>query len=281
VTLGDPLAQTRARGGTGAIARAAVFAPLPWWRLAWRWFEMLAIFFVGPTLWIMGVRLIGIIPTLLVVGAYGVLVLLTDRTFDRRMLWNTWAALREAPRIVVVWLVGAALITLGVLAFAPDRFLEFPRRNPGLWVAVMCLYPIFSVYPQELFCRAMFFHRYAPLLGARPITATGDAMPRGVWRVIVVNAAAFGWLHVVFGHWLSVALTFAGGLLFAVTYVRARSLAAAWLEHALYGCLVFTLGLGQFFYAGRNGRPPPERQERESTLVVPSEARADGTDPFE
>jgi hypothetical protein len=46
-----------------------------------------------------------------------------------------------------------------------------------------------------------------------------------------------------------------GGLFFARTYLRARSALASTLEHALpehtlYGCWIFTVGLGRHFYAG-------------------------------
>ena len=36
--------------------------------------------------------------------------------------------------------------------------------------------------------------------------------------------------------------------MFATTYQRYRSLALVCLEHAIYGCLIFTLGLGWYFY---------------------------------
>ena len=49
---------------------------------------------------------------------------------------------------------------------------------------------------------------------------------------------------------LAVALCVIGGWLFADTYSRTRSLWLASAEHALYGCLVFTVGLGRYFYGG-------------------------------
>jgi hypothetical protein len=45
-----------------------------------------------------------------------------------------------------------------------------------------------------------------------------------------------------------VLLTLAGGWLFARRYQRTRSLLAASVEHALYGVLAFTVGLGTLFY---------------------------------
>jgi membrane protease YdiL (CAAX protease family) len=101
----------------------------------------------------------------------------------------------------------------------------------------MVAYPIFSVYPQGLLYRAFFFERYATLFP-------------GKWVMILASAAAFAFLHIVFRNSLAVALTFAGGLLFAWRYAETASLATSSFEHALYGCWLFTVGLGPFFYHG-------------------------------
>jgi membrane protease YdiL (CAAX protease family) len=45
-------------------------------------------------------------------------------------------------------------------------------------------------------------------------------------------------------------MTLVGGLLFAHTYWKTRSLLVSAIEHALYGCLLYTIGLGRFFYHG-------------------------------
>jgi membrane protease YdiL (CAAX protease family) len=68
--------------------------------------------------------------------------------------------------------------------------------------------------------------------------------------MIVASAAAFAFLHIVFRNPLAPALTFAGGLLFAWRYAESGSLAVSSFEHALYGCWLFTVGLGGYFYHG-------------------------------
>ena len=45
-------------------------------------------------------------------------------------------------------------------------------------------------------------------------------------------------------------LFFIGGALFAWRYERSRSFWAVWVEHVLWGWLVFTVGLGVFFFTG-------------------------------
>ncbi|WP_309227365.1 CPBP family glutamic-type intramembrane protease [Micromonospora thermarum] len=112
-----------------------------------------------------------------------------------------------------------------------------PREAPLIWVAVVVLYPLVSVYPQELILRVFLFHRYAPLLSAGSLA-------------VAASAAAFGFAHVIFGSVWSVLLTLLGGGLFAWRYRRTRSLLAASVEHALYGVLAFTIGLGDLFYHG-------------------------------
>jgi membrane protease YdiL (CAAX protease family) len=119
----------------------------------------------------------------------------------------------------------------------PERLFHLLRRAPLLWAAVMVLYPVVSAYAQELFYRAFFFQRYRRLLGR------GSA-------AVVVSALLFGFAHIVFGRWIAVALSAAGGVLFARTYLSSSSLALATIEHALYGDFLFTIGLGEFFYHG-------------------------------
>jgi uncharacterized protein len=50
-------------------------------------------------------------------------------------------------------------------------------------------------------------------------------------------------------------LTFFGGILFAWRYVETGSLLTSSVEHALYGCWLFTVGLGVYFYHGAWPQP--------------------------
>jgi membrane protease YdiL (CAAX protease family) len=152
-------------------------------------------------------------------------------------IWNNAAAWLAAPGIGARFVALGALVSLGVWLFMPERFLSFPRTAPQKWVLVMLLYPIISVVPQELIWRAFFFRRY------RAIFTTPTAM-------ILASALAFAFVHILLENVIAVALTLIGGVIFSATYQRTRSLAAVSLEHALYGCLVFTIGLGWYFFLG-------------------------------
>ena len=57
-------------------------------------------------------------------------------------------------------------------------------------------------------------------------------------------------MHVVFENWIAPTFTLVGGLLFAWTYDRSETALPAAVQHALFGCALFTLGLGWYFYAG-------------------------------
>lgn len=165
------------------------------------------------------------------------LLLRRDPTFDTQMLWNLGAVRTQWKFVLARTAILCALIALGVWLFFPERMFILVRRAPVLWLAVMVLYPFLSVYPQEVFFRAFFFHRYRRLMGQG-------------FGAIVAGATLFGFVHIVFGNWISVLLSGAGGLLFARTYLTSGSLALASIEHALYGNFIFTIGLGEFFFHG-------------------------------
>jgi membrane protease YdiL (CAAX protease family) len=66
-----------------------------------------------------------------------------------------------------------------------------------------------------------------------------------------LSGTLFAYAHIVFRSGVALALTLAGGVLFARTYARTRSLLVCQIEHALYGCFLFTIGLGHtIYYAG-------------------------------
>jgi membrane protease YdiL (CAAX protease family) len=131
----------------------------------------------------------------------------------------------------------APLIALATWLAFPHLFLELPRQRPLLWALIMVFYPLLSVWPQEMLYRFLLFHRFRDLFG-------------GDFALILASASAFGFAHIIFLNWIAIIMTAAGGLLFARDYARHRSLLLTCLEHSLYGCLIFTVGLGRFFYTG-------------------------------
>jgi membrane protease YdiL (CAAX protease family) len=177
------------------------------------------------------------LPLLWAVAGYALWRLLSDPQFNRAQLWNAGQLSGRLGTILTIFVVIALGLWLGVRRFAPDLEWSFVRQHPAFWAVVMVAYPALSVYPQGLLYRAFFFERYAALFP-------------GKWAMIVASAAAFAFLHIIFRNPLAVALTFCGGLLFAARYAESGSLATSSFEHALYGCWLFTIGLGQYFYHG-------------------------------
>jgi hypothetical protein len=201
--------------------------------LARRWIELGVLYVLGPALMVLVPRW-GLSLAILASGAGAAIALLADPTFPRRQLWGAVSRRALAGVLLRTALVAALVLTF-VLARAPSRLFELPRSRPVVWAAVMLLYPV-SAYAQELFCRTFFFHRYGSLF-ARSRTR------------ILVNAALFGWAHVAVENALAVVLAAAIGLIFASSYERWRSTLLVSLEHALYGDIAFTLGLGSLFYS--------------------------------
>jgi membrane protease YdiL (CAAX protease family) len=177
------------------------------------------------------------IPYLLIIALLAFLVLRRDPTFNVSQLYawgNIWPLLNTILIRDAVCIVG---LGISVYFLAPQLLFSLIRRSPRLWALIFLLYPLLSVYPQELLYRAFFFHRYQPLFG------------RG-WGMLAASALAFGFVHIIFRNWLAVGLCVIGGFLFSLTYQTSGSLLLACLDHAIFGNFLFTIGLGQFFYHG-------------------------------
>jgi uncharacterized protein len=177
------------------------------------------------------------IPYLLGAGIAAFLLLRRDPTFDSARLFAWGNARPFFFSLLLRDAVCLALLGIAVRLFAPELLFSLVKRTPAFWALIMVLYPLLSVYPQELLYRAFFFHRYAPLFGSG-------------WTMILASALAFGFVHIIFGNWLAVGLCVIGGLLFSLTYHSSGSLLLTCLDHAIFGNFIFTIGLGRFFYHG-------------------------------
>jgi hypothetical protein len=202
-----------------------------------RWTELALIFVVAPALVSVGPRW-WVLPAILGAGALALALLLADPTFPRRRLLGAGEARRAAPAVFLRAVAVCAGIFLLALALrGPGALFLLPRTHPRVWVAICLLYPLASVYPQELMFRTLFFHRYGPLF-PRPGAA------------LAANAVLFGWAHVIVHDATAMAITTIGGVLLASTYQRSRSTLLVALEHAIYGDFVFSVGIGGMFVNG-------------------------------
>jgi hypothetical protein len=201
------------------------------------WLELVLLFVLLPLGFLLSPIAIPKIPVLLLVTLFCLRLLLGDGVFSRTALWDRPPMRAYLKTLLLrLILVGTALL-LFTLFFNPETLFNFPRSRPGFWVLVMVLYTLFSAFPQELVYRAFFFHRYRSLFRT----------PR---QMIWASSLAFAFLHIIYQNPIGVILTIPGGYLFSHTYSRTNSLVLTGLEHALYGNLVFTVGLGLYFYRG-------------------------------
>lgn len=203
----------------------------------WRAAELVFLLVLPPLVWAADWWRPHPLAGLAVITVYALVVLLNDPTFDRRSFWRGEALRREVVPLLLMFGLGMMLFAALMWAFERENLLVLVRERPALWAMIMIGYPVASVYPQELLYRAFFFHRYAGLF-------------RNRWSLIIASAVLFAWAHVLFQHWVPIVSTLVGGLIFAWRYDRTRSMAVVWVEHTLYGCLVFTIGLGAYFFHG-------------------------------
>lgn len=159
-----------------------------------------------------------------------------SRTFRDEWAWRN--VTREALRSILIrFAFFGVLLAASLWFWDPMKLFSFPRERPHIWALVMLLYPALSVVPQEIVFRSFFFARYAPVFSTER-------------RAIMAEATAFGFAHIIMHNPVAMIFSFVGGYMFGHTYRKHRSLALVSLEHALYGCLLFTLGWGKYFYRG-------------------------------
>lgn len=169
------------------------------------------------------------------------------------LLWDRWFLLRreltkgfkfsDLLSILAVFGIAGGMVTGYVAQEMPDRFLAFPKHRYETYERVMILYPLVSVVTQELVYRTFFFHRYGLLFGDWR------------WPMVFVNGALFGFAHIVFDNNVAIVGTGVIGTLLAYRYATTRSFWAVFIEHTLWGWLVFTVGLNKFFFTGISNMP--------------------------
>jgi hypothetical protein len=234
MTRDDTDRQLRAAGTVAQPAASAL-------RRVWLVLELLILFVAAPlTLdYVMHQQRIPLFLALIPVLVVVVFILLLDPTFQlRRELtrgfgWRTWLT------IMLIFAIAGAAVTYWVKVTHPAWYMDLPRNRPAVWQHIMLLYPIASVLTQEIVYRTFYFHRYGPLFGSR-----------FAWFGLLLNGPLFGLAHVVVGTPFALVSTCFTGLLFAVRYHTARSFWAVWIEHTLWGWLVFTVGLNHYFFSG-------------------------------
>jgi hypothetical protein len=167
-------------------------------------------------------------------------------------LWVEWSSLFIFAPVLVgqifrstPWVIFLIVITMGAAVWlrrrgnfsvrsfwrSQDEGEEQRQLKRVLWRFLLCGFALvvatMALFPEKLFA----FPRAMPI----------------EWVLLLGSTLAFAWLHVIFRNPLAIALTLVGGWFFTQTYGRTQSMRLVCLEHTLYGSLIFSVGLGEFF----------------------------------
>lgn len=135
-------------------------------------------------------------------------------------------------RILLLFIGVIVITTTYVFLIDSNKLFCVVINKPLLWIGILGVYTLLSVWPQEIIYRTFFFARYESLFQNKKL-------------FIFVNAILFSLAHLFFKNTLVLVLTFIGGLLFAYTYYKTKSTLLVSIEHALYGNWLFTVGMGE------------------------------------
>lgn len=114
----------------------------------------------------------------------------------------------------------------------PEALFNVISTKPKMWLTFIGVYSFLSVIPQEIIYRTFYFHRYESLFPSRTL-------------LLFSNAAVFSLGHIFFNNLLVSAITFVGGIVFALSYQKTKSLLWVSIEHAIYGGWLYTVGFGE------------------------------------
>lgn len=142
---------------------------------------------------------------------------------------KTWVS-----NLLIVFAIGLGLLLI-VVFFEPENLFNLPRRNPVIWMAMLCFYPIFSAYGQEIVFRKFLFMRYRTIFLSK-------------WTIIISSGIAFSFAHIFYFNMLAMILSFLGGIYLALVYSKTGSVLFTTILHGIMGFLLFTVGLGQHFW---------------------------------
>ncbi|MAT33072.1 MAG: CPBP family intramembrane metalloprotease [Rickettsiales bacterium] len=136
-----------------------------------------------------------------------------------------------------VLIFAVSFICLGfiyVLLIDKNLLFIFPKTNFKLWLVVVIVYPFLSVIPQEIVYRVFFFQRYFPKNNNSNF-------------LILLNMFVFSYGHLVFNNFHSILITAIVSPIFTFAYLK-KSFLTCVVLHSLGGQIIFTLGLGKYFY---------------------------------
>jgi membrane protease YdiL (CAAX protease family) len=200
------------------------------------WTEFITIFFCLPLIIALNFK-IAPLPLILFGGLISFYILYNDDNFEKAYLYKLPPINIEYARIALQFILFAGLFYFFISHYFPNYLFLFIKKNFYLWINIVLIYTFLAVYPQEVIYRALIFHRYKKLSPQNNI-------------LIHLSAIAFSFGHILYLNPISLILSLLGGYIFSITYARTKSLFLVYIEHLLYGLMLYTIGFGNYFYSG-------------------------------
>jgi uncharacterized protein len=192
--------------------------------------ELLLLFVIFPILYFFDLIPFHKLVPLIVLFIYCVIILVRQRHAnpDRFKTKANW-------RLILLRFIGMSiLILVWIKIFSTNPlFADFNTNKKLLLMTI--IYPFSSAFPQELIFREFFFYRYKPIFQKEIV-------------LIGVNVILFAFAHIYFANWTILIFTLIGGTIFALTYLKTKSLFVVTIEHTLFGMLILSSGLSEQFY---------------------------------
>ena len=193
--------------------------------------ELFTLFILTPCLLLVSITLWVKALVVLAELVYVLIVVVKEQFLSRETLFSF--PIRSYGYIIAIRSVVVIVASIGFVYFLnPDQWFIVFRNDRVLWVSICLFYSVVSVLPQEFVYRSFFFSRYESLF-------------RNPNTMVFVNAVLFSFAHIILKSPLVLLLSLIAGVLFAVTYLKTKSLLLTSSEHALYGCWLFTVGMGE------------------------------------
>ena len=154
--------------------------------------------------------------------------------FDKTFLFFSLKKKIDWKFVAIFTVIFLCLSFIYILMIDKNLLFIFPKTNFKLWLLVVFIYPFLSVIPQELIYRVLFFQRYFPNIN-------------NFYFSMLINLIVFSYGHLVFNNVHAIIITAIVSPIFAFAYLK-KSFLTCVILHSLGGQIIFTLGLGRYFY---------------------------------
>jgi membrane protease YdiL (CAAX protease family) len=193
--------------------------------------ELILLFFIVPVILFLDVFPVVKVSSVLIALVYTLVISRKKRLIPLKTL-TLFPFKKHSKRIFITAVIVLSSSLLFMYYWHPEDLFMVVKRNPLLWISILFFYAIFSVLPQELLYRSYFFTRYNSLF-------------KNTNHLLILNIIVFPIAHLFLKNWLVLLITLIGGILFAISYKKSKSILLTSLEHAIYGNWIFTIGMGE------------------------------------